>query len=109
MPVAGSTAASCGATPVAMVGKRRPHPVVTVPLQVAALRRLSAVLQQERDKHLRPALVLRVRRGEGDREVPLFDDPAVTEVRDQHRDDDQAEEVVDQRGPQYRYQEPGVD
>jgi hypothetical protein len=41
------------------------------------VRRLSAVLQQERDEHLRPALVLRVRRGEGDREVPLFDDPAV--------------------------------
>jgi hypothetical protein len=65
-------------------------------------RRLSAVLQQERDQHLRPALVLRVRRGEGGREVPLFDDPAEIEVRDQHRDDDQAEQVVDQRGPQYR-------
>jgi len=37
MPVAGSTVANCGATPVAMVGKRWPHPVVTVPLQVAAL------------------------------------------------------------------------
>ena len=58
-----------------------------------------AVLQQERDEHLRPAPVLGVRRGERGREVPLLDGPAVVEVRDQHRDDDQAEQVVDQRGP----------
>jgi hypothetical protein len=37
MPVAGFTTASCPATPVGMVGKCRPHPAVTVPLQAAAL------------------------------------------------------------------------
>ena len=37
MPVAASAAASSGATPVAMVGTCRTHPVVMVPLQVALL------------------------------------------------------------------------
>ena len=54
-------------------------------------------------------LYSRVRRGEGGRQVPLLDDPAVIEVRDKHRDDGQAEQVVDQRGSQHRCQEPGVD
>jgi hypothetical protein len=47
--------------------------------------------------------------GKGGREVPLLDDPAVIEVRDQDRDDDQAEQIIDQRGPQYRGQQSGVD
>jgi hypothetical protein len=55
---------------------------------------MPASTRAKRDEHLRPALVLRVRRGEGGREVPLLDDPADIEVRDQHRDDDQAEQVV---------------
>ena len=82
-----STLSCCGEPPQRR-GRRFDHGSAR-PRRVRGKNAL-AVLQQERDEHLGPALVLRVRGGEGGREVPFLDGAAVVEVRSQHRDDDSA-------------------